>query len=322
MKTVLITGATGFIGTALGSRLASDGLAVRGIVHNPEKKTVLPRRVEPVVLPHIEDGPTLREALSGVDTVIHLAARVHVMHEVAADPLADFRRVNVLGTQRLAAMASEKKVKRFVFLSSIGVNGNATGAQPFTENDTPNPQNPYTQSKWEAERCLHEISGHSPMEVLIIRSPLVYGPGNPGNFLELLNLVARGMVLPFGSVRNLRSFIYLENLVDAIITGSTHPRAAGQTYVVCDGEDVSTPELVRRVAFALGLPARLIPFLPGLLRIAGRVANRSAAVESLLGSLTVDCSKIRSETGWKPPFTMTEGLKATAEWYNKSRFKS
>lgn len=318
MKTGLITGATGFIGIALCSRLVGNGMTVRGIVHNPEKKTVLPREVEPVVLRHIEDGPVLREALSGVDTVIHLAARVHVMRETAADPLSDFRQINVLGTQRLAAMASEKKVKRFVFLSSIGVNGNATGAQPFTENDAPNPQNPYTQSKWEAERCLHEISRHSPMEVVIIRSPLVYGPGNPGNFLELLNLVARGMVLPFGSVKNLRSFIYVQNLIDAIVTCSTHPRAVGQTYVVCDEEEVSTPELIRRVAFALGRPARLVPFPPVFLRIAGRVINKSAAVDSLLGSLTIDCSKIRRETGWKPPFTMTDGLKATAEWYRKT----
>jgi nucleoside-diphosphate-sugar epimerase len=318
MHTILISGVTGFIGTALSTRLVSDGRVVRGVVRNPEKKAFLPSGVEPIVLRHSEDNTVLREALSGVDTVIHLAARVHVMREMSTDPLSDFRQINVLGTERLAIMASEQNVKRFVFLSSIGVNGAITDSRPFTEDDTPNPQTAYAQSKWEAERRLREIERRSPMEVVIIRSPLVYGPGNPGNFLELLNLVARGFVLPFGSVKNLRSFIYLENLVDSIVACATHPRAAGQTYVVCDGDDVSTPELIRRIAFALGRPARLIPFPPGLLRVAGRVVNKSAAMESLLGSLTVDCTKLRRETGWKPSYTMRDGLKATAEWFTKS----
>ncbi len=259
------------------------------------------------------------EALVGVDVVIHAAARVHVMKENAVDPLAAFRLVNVAGTERLASMAARAGVRRFVFLGSIGVNGNMTHEQPFTEEDKPRPYIPYTLSNLEAEQVLKEISARTGTEVVIIRSPLVYGPFNPGNFLRLLNLIDRGLPLPLASVGNRRSLIYLENMVDAIITCINHPKAAGQTYLVSDGEDVSTPELIRRVAAALGRPARLFPFPPSLMRFAGRLTGKSEAVDRLFGSLVVDSSKIRRELGWKPPYTVEQGLKETGEWFKKKR---
>ncbi|KAF0220654.1 MAG: NAD-dependent [Geobacteraceae bacterium] len=253
----------------------------------------------------------------GIDTVIHLAARVHVMKEVASNPLSEFRKTNTEGTLQLAKQAAAAGVKRFVFMSTIGVNGNTSGCRAYTEDDKPAPHNPYSVSKLEAEIGLREISEKTGMEVVIIRAPLVYGPGNPGNFLSLLCIIAKGIPLPLASINNRKSFLYAENLADALACCATNPAAAGQTYLVSDREDVSTPELIRRVASALGRPARLIPFPTDLMRLAGRMLGKSSAVERLVGSLQVDNSKIQKELGWKPPFTMQEGLQSTAEWFLK-----
>ena len=258
-------------------------------------------------------------ALTGVDTVIHLAARVHVMLENAEDPLQEFRLVNTEGTARLAREAAKAGVKRFLFMSTIGVNGDNSGNTPYTESSLPHPHNHYSISKYEAEQVLHQISSETGMEVVILRAPLVYGPGNPGNFLSLLRIISKGIPLPLSSIKNKRSLIYVGNLVDALATCTTHPAAAGQTYLVSDGEDVSTPELIRRTASALDVPARLFPMPPSLMHLAGKLTGKSAAVNRLTGSLTVDSSKIRQELGWKPPFTMEEGLKETAEWFKKHR---
>jgi nucleoside-diphosphate-sugar epimerase len=257
-------------------------------------------------------------ALQGVDTVIHLAARVHVMRDTASDPLGEFRRVNASGTARLARQAARAGVRRFVFLSTVGVNGKLSARGPFTESDHPRPHNDYAVSKLEAEVALAEIAFETGLELVVVRAPLVYGPGNPGNFLALLGSVSRGIPLPLASIENLKSFVYSANLADALACCASHPGAVGQTFLVSDGEDVSTPQLLRRVACALGRPSRLLPFPVGLLRLAGTLAGKTAALERLLGSLQVDSSKIRRELGWTPPYSMEQGLAATALWYTSS----
>jgi nucleoside-diphosphate-sugar epimerase len=236
------------------------------------------------------------------------------MDETAGDPLIAYRQVNVAGTENLARQAVEHGVRRLVFLSSIKVHGEET-AVPYTEQHLAAPQDPYGASKLEAEKILHEISTETGLEVVIIRPPLVYGPGVKANFLNLLKIVERGVPLPLASITNARSLVYLGNLIDAIVTCATHPRAAGQTFLVSDGEDVSTPQLIRQLATALDRPARLLPFPPSLMRLAGKLTGKSMAVDRLLGSLVVDSGKIRRELGWKPPYTMAEGLAETAKWY-------
>ncbi len=315
MRAILITGAKGFVGSVLCDRMLHEDWKGHGTVRASSGVARHPSGVVCVQIQSIGHDTDWSNALIGIDTIVHLAARVHVMKETATDPLAAFRQVNVVGTGRLARMAAVAGVRRFVFLSSVGVNGNVTYERPFTEEDEPHPHNPYALSKLEAEQKLNKIASESGMEVVIIRSPLVYGPGNPGNFLRLLSLVDKGGPLPLASVSNRRSLIYLGNLVDAIVTCITHPKAAGQIYLVSDGADVPTPELIRRVAVALGKPARLFPFPSALMKFAGRLTGKSEAVERLIGSLIVDSSKIRNELGWKPPFTMEEGLKETAEWF-------
>jgi nucleoside-diphosphate-sugar epimerase len=316
---ILITGVNGFVGRSLCENMLDRSWRVCGSVRSAKDAAALPTGVEAVEIQSIGPDTNWSNALIGMDTVVHLAARVHVMRETDADPLAAFRHVNVAGTERLALMAAEAGVRRFVFLSSVGVNGNVTHDRPFKEEDEPHPQNHYALSKLEAEQALKEIASETGMELVIIRSPLVYGRGNPGNFLRLLNLVDKGLPLPLASVSNSRSLIYLGNLVDAIVTCINHPKAAGQTYLVSDGEDASTPELIREVAYALDKPARLLPFPASLMRLAGRLTGKSEAVDRLLGSLVVDSSKIRRELGWKPPYTMEEGLRETGEWF-KRRF--
>ena len=216
-------------------------------------------------------------------------------------------------------MAAEAGVRRFVFVSSIGVNGNQTKNGPYTELDEPDPHDLYAISKYEAEQGLQELSALTGMEVVILRPPLVYGPDAPGNFRRLLNLVEKELPLPLGAVDNRRSFIYLGNLVDAIALCLKHPSAANQTYLVSDGEDVSTPELIRLLAMQLGKRARLLSVPPGLLELAGKLVGKRAAVQRLLGSLAVDSGKIRRELGWRPPCSLDEGLRETARWYLDKR---
>jgi nucleoside-diphosphate-sugar epimerase len=314
---ILVTGATGFVGSILCQRLLADSQQVRGTLLESESLLSLLEGVEPVVIDPLGPDTPWRHALSGIRTIIHLAARVHVMRETATDPLQEFRKVNLKGTERLARQAAQAGVKRFVFMSTIGVNGDNSGEKPYTENDIPHPHNPYSVSKYEAEFVLRQISIETGMEVVIIRAPLVYGPGNPGNFLSLLRIASKSMHLPLACISNKRSLIYVENLVDALATCATHPEAAGKTYLVCDGDDVSTPELVRQVAHALGVSPRLLPFPVSLMCLAGKLVGKSGAVNRLTGSLTVDSSKIRQELGWKPLFTMEEGLRETAVWFRK-----
>jgi len=322
MSRILVTGANGFVGAALCRRLHSSGLLVRGVVRDREK---LPQRgvseskdLEWAVLHDRSPEDETRQALQDVSTVVHLAARVHVMADDAEDPLREFRRVNRDWTEQLARTAALQGVRRFVYLSSIKVNGERS-VRPFTEQDPPNPHDPYGISKWEAEQALARVSSQTGLEIVVIRSPLVYGPGVGGNVLQLLHTIRRGIPLPLASVHNRRSLIYLENLVDALVRCVTDVRAAGQTYLVSDGEDLSTPELIRRLAKALELPARVWPVPPVMLRLIGSVAGKQAMIDRLLGSLQVDSSKIRKKLDWSPPYSVGQGFAETAVWY-RGRF--
>jgi len=313
---VLVTGATGFVGRRLCERMLVDGWQVRGTLRTSKDATSLPAGVDAVQIQSIGHDTNWSSAMSGIDTVVHLAARVHVMHDTASDPLEAFREVNAHGTERLARMAADCSVRRFIYLSSVKVNGEGNNV-PYTERDTPSPEDPYSVSKWEAEQALQRVAAETGLEVGILRPPLVYGPRVKANFLRMIEVIERGIPLPLASINNRRSFIYLGNLVDAIVTSINHPKAARQTYLVSDGEDVSTQELIRRVADALGRPARLFPFPPSFMKLAGSIIGKSDAVERLLGSLVVDSSKIRRELGWMPPYTMEEGLEETAGWFKR-----
>lgn len=310
----LVTGATGFVGRSLCRHLLTVGYSIKGTILDSEDPSVLIRGVTPVTVHPLGSDTSWQDALEGIDTVVHLAARVHMMDDPSTDPLAEFRRVNVDGTKRLAADAAKRGVKRLVFISSIKVNGEETG-RPYTADSLPSPADPYGISKWEAEQALRQIEIETGLEVVVIRPTLVYGPGVKANFLNMMSIIRRGIPLPLASVNNRRSLIYIGNLVDALTVCASHPRAAGQTFLVSDGEDVSTPELIRRTATALGVPARLLPLPTVLIRLMGTLSGKSRAVNRLTGSLTVDSSRIRNELGWKPPFTMDEGLRETAAWF-------
>lgn len=315
---ILVTGATGFVGHFLCSQLLASGYRVRATLLPSESHSSLVDGVEPVMIEPVDTGTEWGNALESVETIIHLAARVHIMQETAHNPLQEYRRVNLHGTEKLASQAAERGVRRFIFMSTIGVNGDDSGDSSFTEADNPYPNNPYSVSKLEAELVLREIAQKTGMEIVIIRAPLVYGPGNPGNFFSLLHIISSGTPLPFARVSNKRSLIYVGNLVDALDKCAVHPLAAGKTYLVSDDEEVSTPELILRAAEALGVKARLFPVHPFLLRLAGSVAGRSGALKRLTGSLIVDSTKIRLELGWQPPFTMDQGLRETAQWYTRA----
>ncbi len=314
MKTVLVTGANGFIGRILCAELLERKYAVRGVVRDSSNWDGGGSEV--VKVKGIDATTEWADAIKGVDAVIHLAARVHVMSDTAADPLTEFRSVNTVGTEHLARCAAASGVKRLVYVSSIKVNGEGTyNRQKFSETDLPAPQDPYAVSKWEAEQILHRVASETGMEVVIVRPPLVYGPGVKGNFAQMLGMIAKRVPLPFASVHNRRSLVYVGNLADALIACATHPAAIGQTYLVCDGEDVSTPDLLRHLASAMGISSRLFPCPPALLRLAGKLAGKSQQLERLLGSLQVDGDKIRRDLNWAPPYSLLQGLQATAEWY-------
>jgi len=249
-------------------------------------------------------------ALRDVNVIVHLAARVHVMHDTATDPLTAFRTVNVGGTLNLARQAAAAGVKRFVFISSVKVNGESTPpGRAFTEADAPNPQDAYGQSKHEAEQGLRQLSADTGIEVVIIRPPLVYGPGVKANFAALMRAVQRGWPLPLGAVHNQRSLVALDNLVDFIVTCITHPQAANQTFLVSDGQDLSSTELVRGMAQAAGVPARLLPVPVWALQAGASLLGKGDAVQRLCRNLQVDTSKARSLLGWAPPVSVEEGLR-------------
>ncbi len=250
-----------------------------------------------------------REAVSDVDAVVHLAARVHVMRNVVADPLAEFRRANVEGTENLARQAAAAGVRRFVFLSSVKVNGESG---TYSESDSAAPKDAYGISKHEAELSLARIAAEAGMAVVVIRPPLVYGPGVKANFRALIRAVERGVPLPFGAIDNRRSLVGLDNLVDFIVTCLQHPSAANETFLVSDDEDLSTGDLIRRLARAMGRPARLIPVPAALLLFLAGLLNRRDVAQRVIGSLQVNISKARTVLGWTPPVSVDEGLRRAA----------
>jgi nucleoside-diphosphate-sugar epimerase len=304
---ILITGANGFVGRAVRKELEKRDFPYRSVVRSGAQDDEL-------ALGDFDEGTDWSNVLDGCSTVLHLAARAHVLHETAPDALEKFRKTNVDGTINLARSAARSGVKRFVYVSSIGVNGVSTdGETRFAEDDPPNPHNAYAWSKWEAECALRNIEAETGLEVVIVRPPLVYGAAAPGNFALMVNALKRGMPLPLASIANLRSLIYIDNLTDALILCALHPSASGNLYLVADSEETSTADLTRHLAVEMGVAARLFPFPASLLRLAGRLTGRANTVERLMDSLRIDSAKIRRELGWRPPYTLREGLVITAK---------
>lgn len=293
---ILITGATGFVGKALVQRLLADDESRRLVVAVRSGGQRWPEQVLPILTGDLHPSTDWSIALEGVSVVLHSAARVHVMHDTEADPLAAFRAVNVEGTLNLARQAAAAGVKRFVFVSSVKINGESTQlGRAFTEVDLPNPQDAYSQSKHEAEQGLRQLSSDTGMKV--------------ANFAALMRAVQRGWPLPLGAVHNQRSLVALDNLVDFIVTCITHPQAANQTLLVSDGQDLSTTELVRGMAQAAGVPARLLPVPVWALQAGASLLGKGDAVQRLCGNLQVDISKARNLLGWVPPVSVEEGLR-------------
>jgi len=313
---ILVTGAGGFVGRPLCKELVHRGYRVKAAMRTHGQ---LSADGETVTVGEIDAATKWADALKGVDTVMHLAARVHVMKDKAADPLTEYLKVNLYGTSNLAQQAASAGVKRLVYVSTVKVNGErTTDDRPFVESDLPDPQDPYAISKLQAEEVLHSISAETGLEVVIVRPPLVYGPDVKGNFFSLLAAIHKGFPLPLAGANGLRSMVYVGNLVDALAACATHPAAARQTYLVSDGEDIATAMLVAKLSHALGRNSRSFYVSPGLLRAAATVLRRAEQVDRLFGSLRVNDQKLRTELGWTPPFTMEQGLKATADWYRSS----
>jgi nucleoside-diphosphate-sugar epimerase len=304
---IAVTGAGGFVGSHLVRRLVLADYAVRALVRAPWG-TAEPD-LELFQVNWQGAATEWAEALRGVDVVVHLAARTHAIHERGKGSLDEYRRVNVGGTQSLAAGAVEAGVRRLIFVSTIKVNGECTEAQPYRATDSPAPEDPYGVSKWEAEQVLAQIAGTGGIESVIIRPPLIYGRGVKGNFARLCRMIRRGYVLPFGAIDNRRSLVSVENLVDLVSCCITHTEAAGKTFLVSDDSDLSTPQLIRSIAAAMGTRARLIAVPPFVLRTAGRISGRSEEMARLLGSLQVDIEHTRRVLSWSPATSVSEGLR-------------
>jgi UDP-glucose 4-epimerase len=312
---VLVTGANGFVGTAVCRRLLAEGWNVAGAIREPH---ALPQGVEPRLVAPLGPGTPWIKSLQGIDAIVHLAARVHVMHESARDAEAQYRAVNLAGTLRLAEEAIRAGVRHLVFMSSVKVNGEATHGRPFTFEDSPAPADAYGRSKWAAEQGLARLvqtEGAGHFRATIFRPPLVYGPGVGGNFAQMLRAVAKGWPLPLAAIDNRRSLIFVENLADAVAAALREQGGATETFLLSDGEDISTPELIRRLARAMGVPAKLWPMPPRLLLALGRIAGRGPAVHRLTESLQVRGTAFRQRFGWTPPFALDQGLAQTAAWY-------
>jgi UDP-glucose 4-epimerase len=308
----LITGVSGFVGGALVSRLLRGGWSVRGSTRDPTR-VALPSEVELVQTATLGPDTSWDRALEDVTTVFHLASRVHRRNEHGAAARAAYHLENTLGTTALARAAARAGVRRFVFVSSIKVNGGERSA-PYTEMDEPAPVDAYGVSKRSAEEGLRQVSRETGMAAYVVRPPLVYGPGVRANFLSLFRLADRGWPLPFGAVDNRRSLVAVDNLTDLLLRCATTP-APGGTFLVSDGDDVSTPELIRRIASALGKPARLLRFPPAMLRVGLDSMGLRGAADRLLGNLYVDSSGTRTRLGWNPPVTMAQQLESIATWY-------
>ena len=305
----LITGASGFVGQALCAALTAQQYDVIATA----RSDIHINRCKSLPVGHIDSQTGWSFALTDVNVVVHLAARVHVMNDTSLDPLAEFRKVNVDGTLNLARQASKAGVKRFIFVSSVKVNGEHTEAgKTFDENSVTDPQDAYGISKLEAEQGLLNIAQETGMEVVIIRPPLVYGAGVKANFASMMRAVKRGIPLPLGAIHNKRSFVYVGNLVSMIMCCIDHPAAANQVFMVSDGNDLSTTQLLRSCAEALGVKARLLPVPQKMLELGAALIGKRDVAQRLCGNLQVDITKARTMLGWTPPFSVADGLKATA----------
>jgi UDP-N-acetyl-alpha-D-quinovosamine dehydrogenase len=312
MKRVLVTGARGFVGSTLCPMLERAGYRVRAAVRTDGPTPA--GASEQAVVGEVGGQTDWAPALQGVDLVIHLAARVHVMKPATA-VAASYFETNARGTERLAQEAARHDVRRFVYLSSVKVNGEETRIRAYTADDVPHPRDAYGMSKWQAEQLLLQAASGKSMRPAIIRPPLVYGPGVRANFLHLLRWIDMERPLPLGGVRNSRSLVSVWTLCDLVIRALDHPAAANRTWMVSDSEDISTPELVRRLASAMGRRTRLLPVPPALLRLAGGLLGKGAEVRRLCDSLTVDVARTRAELGWSPQLSMEAALSATVSWY-------
>jgi nucleoside-diphosphate-sugar epimerase len=311
---ILVTGASGFVGGALVRRLIANGACNSVVVAVRRKAESLAEVIRQVQVGELLPATDWGQALQDVDVVVHCAGRVHVMQDDAMDPLQAYREVNVNGTLSLAIQAAQAGVGRFVFVSSIKVNGEATQhGYPFTADDVPAPLDPYGMSKLEAEQGLREIESQTGMEVVVVRPPLVYGPGVKANFASIMRWVARGIPLPLGAIHNSRSLVALDNLVDLLVACLKHPAAAGQTFLVSDGEDVSTTELLRRTAQAMGQKALLLPVPASVLVLCATLLGKRAVAQRLCGSMQVDIAKTCRLLGWIPPLTLDQGLRKAVE---------
>lgn len=308
MKRFLVTGANGFVGKSLCRALTAKGFEVIRVARKTSDGNAVP-------VGDINGTTDWSGILQGADVVIHLAAHVH-QTEAPATSSSIFHEVNSEGTANLARQAASAKVKRFVFVSSIKVNGERTEeGHPFKETDLPRPEDAYGISKLEAELALSQIAEETGMDIVVVRPPLVYGPGVKANFLNLLKLITRDIPLPLGAIKNGRSLIYVENLVDALVLSATHPNAVGEIYLVSDGPAISTPALIKGLARALGKKGRIffLPLTP--LRLLSRLLHKSSQFDKLVQSLEVDSSKIRRQLEWIPPYTTQQGLFETAKWF-------
>ncbi|MES9828518.1 MAG: NAD-dependent epimerase/dehydratase family protein [Candidatus Thiodiazotropha sp.] len=305
MNTILVTGANGFVGEHLCRYMLSRGYGVRAVLRQRSPHWQL---CEQVAVGDIDGATDWSSALDGMDTVVHLAARVHVMRESESDPLAAFRRVNVAGSAALARQAAEAGVKRMIYLSSVKVNGERTHGEPYRADDEPRPEDAYGISKWEAEQALFRVAEQTELELVIVRPVLVYGAGVKGNFERLMRLIRRDVPLPLGGISNRRSFLSIQNLLDFLHCCVVHPDAAGEIFLAADGEGLSTPDLIRKLAHAMDCRARLYPVPLTLLRFGGWLTGRSSMIARLTEDLQVDLSKNRERLGWAPVMEMDRAL--------------
>jgi UDP-glucose 4-epimerase len=318
VQSVVVAGASGFVGRAVCRQLLERGSTVVGLVR---RTGALP--------PGVGEWLLEAEAFEGVgekwpaqlrcDTLVQLAARVHMMNDSCPDPLAAYRTVNVDGTMRLARAAHRAGVRRFVFVSSVKAVAERSDGRPISERDEPAPPDPYGVSKLEAERALLAFGRETGMEMVIVRPPLVYGPGVRANFFNLMRAIDKGVPLPIGAIGAQRSIVFVENLADAIVCCTDVPAAAGHVFHVADERDVAVKDLARMLAEQLNAPRRLLPVPPALLQLAGRLTGRTAVVDRLVGELRLDCSLIRETIRWRPPYTTEQGLRKTAAWYRSNQ---
>ena len=314
---ILVTGATGFIGRQLSETLTNSGHEVRCTARTHSSSDTALREL---ITCDLESADRLDHLTSGCESIVHLAGRAHMMSDDPAKSESLYISANVDVTRRLAQSAARNGVKRMILMSSVKVNGESTTIDtPFTSQDTPNPKDPYGRSKTQAEQALWDVASMSELEGVVIRPPLVYGPGVRANFASLIGIVNRGIPLPLGSIHNKRSFVSIDNLIDCIATALQSSNAAGQTFLVSDGNDLSTPELIRSIASALHKSPMLIPFPPALLKLAATTAGKRGAYDRLCGSLTVDITLTKQKLSWTPPFTVQDSIQRTVDEFIKSK---